>query len=45
MGYNVTKKHILVNTRLDKVDLGEVYLKKEQENFKKHSNSNTIGHH
>ena len=27
-------KHILVKIRLEKVDLGEVYIQKEQENFK-----------
>ena len=36
-------KHILVKIRLEKVDLGEVYIKKEQENFKKRSSSNNIG--
>ena len=36
-------KHILVKIRLEKVDLGEVYIQKEQENFKKRSSSNTIG--
>ena len=36
-------KLILVKIRLEKVDLGEVYIQKEQENFKKLSNSNTIG--
>ena len=35
-------KHILVKIRLEKVDLGEVYIKKEQENFKKRFSSNTI---
>ena len=35
-------KHILVKIRLEKVDLGEVYIQKEQENFKKRSSSNTI---
>ena len=35
-------KHILVKIRLEKVDLGEVYIQKEQENFKKRSRSNTI---
>ena len=43
MGYDFTKKHILVNIRLEKVDLGEVYIQKEQENFKKRSSSNTLG--
>ena len=38
-------KHILVKIRLEKVDLGEVYIQKEQENFKKRSSSNTIGGH
>ena len=33
------KKHILVKIRLEKVDLGEVYIQKEQENFKKRSSS------
>ena len=36
-------KHILVKIRLEKDDLGEVYIKKEQENFKKRTSSNTIG--
>ena len=36
-------KLILVKIRLEKVDLGEVYIQKEQENFKKRSISNTIG--
>ena len=36
-------KHILVKIRLEKVDLGEVYIQKEQENFKKRSTSNTLG--
>ena len=36
-------KHILVKIRLEKVDLGEVNIKKEQENFKKCSSSNIIG--
>ena len=36
-------KHILVKIRLEKVDLGEVYIQKEQENFKKRSSSNIIG--
>ena len=36
-------KLILVKIRLEKVDLGEVYIQKEQENFKKCSSSNTIG--
>ena len=36
-------KHILVKIRLEKVDLGEVYIQKEQENFKKRSSSYTIG--
>ena len=36
-------KHILVKIRLEKVDLGEVYIQKEQENFKKRSSSDTIG--
>ena len=36
-------KHILVKIRLEKVDLGEVYIQKEQENFKQYSSSNTIG--
>ena len=35
-------KHILVKIRLEKVDLGEVYIQKEQENFKKRSSFNTI---
>ena len=35
-------KLILVKIRQEKVDLGKVYIKKEQENFKKHSSSNTI---
>ena len=39
MGYNFTKKLILVKIRLEKVDLGEVNIKKEQENFKKRSNA------
>ena len=43
MSYNFTKKNIQVNIRLEKVDLGEVYIQKEQENFKIHSSSNTIG--
>ena len=43
MSYNFTKKNIQVNIRLEKVDLGEVYIQKEQENFKKRSSSNTIG--
>ena len=43
MGYNFTKKHILVKIRLEKVDFGEVYIQKGQENFKKRSSSNTIG--
>ena len=38
MGYNFTKQ-----TYSRKVYLGEVYIQKEQENFKKHSSSNTIG--
>ena len=42
MSYNFTKKNIQVNIRLEKVDLGEVYIQKEQENFKKRSSSNTI---
>ena len=29
--------------RLEKVDLGEIYIQKRQENFKKTSSSNTIG--
>ena len=37
------KKLILVKIRLEKVDLGEVYIQKEQENFKKRSSSNTVG--
>ena len=37
------KKRIRVKIRLEKVDLGEVYIKKEQENFKKRTSSNTIG--
>ena len=36
-------KHILVKIRLEKVDLGKVYIQKEQENFKKRSSSNTVG--
>ena len=36
-------KHILVKIRLEKVDLGEVYIQKEQKNIKKSSCSNTIG--
>ena len=36
-------KHIIVKIRLEKVDLGEFYIQKEQENFKKPSSSNTIG--
>ena len=36
-------KLILVKIRLEKVDLGEVYIQKEQENFNKSSSSNTIG--
>ena len=43
MGYNFIKKHILVNIRLEEVDLCEVYIQKEQENFKKRSSSNTRG--
>ena len=35
-------KLILVKIRLEKVDLGEVYIQKEQENFKKCSSFNTI---
>ena len=36
-------KLIIVKIRLEKVDLGEVCIQKEQENFKKRSSSNTIG--
>ena len=36
-------KLILVKIRLEKVDLSEVYIEKEQENFKKRPSSNTIG--
>ena len=36
-------KLILAKIRLEKVDLGEVYIQKEQENFKKRSSSSTIG--
>ena len=36
-------KFILVKIRLEKIDLGKVYIQKEQENFKKRSSSNTIG--
>ena len=36
-------KLILVKIRLEKVDLGEVYIQKEQKNFKKCSSSNTTG--
>ena len=36
-------KHILVKNGLEKIDLGEIYIQKEQENFKKRSSSNTIG--
>ena len=39
-------KLILVKIRLEKlikVDLGEIYIQKEQENFKKCSSSNTTG--
>ena len=36
-------KRILVKIRLEKVDLGEVYIQKEQENIKKRSSSNTTG--
>ena len=36
-------KRILVKIRLEKVDLGEVYIQKEQENFKKRSNFKTNG--
>ena len=43
MGYDFTNKHILVKISLEKVDLGEVYIQKEQENFKNRSSSNTIG--
>ena len=32
-----------VKIRLEKIDLGEVYIQKEQENFKKRSSSDTIG--
>ena len=42
MWFNFTK-HILVKIRQEKVDLGEVYIQKEQENFKKRSSSDTIG--
>ena len=45
MSYNFTKKNIQVNIRLENVDLGEVYIQKEQENFKNRSSSNTIGGH
>ena len=34
-------KLILAKIRLEKVDLGEVYIQKEQENIKKHSSFNT----
>ena len=37
------KKRIRVKIRLEKVDLGEVYIQKEQENFKKRTSSNTTG--
>ena len=36
-------KRILVKIRLQKVDLSEFYIQKEQKNFKKRSSSNTIG--
>ena len=36
-------KPILVKISQQKVDLGEDYTQKVQENFKKHSTSNTIG--
>ena len=42
-GISSPNKLILVKIRLEKVDLGEVYIQKEQENFKKRSSSNTIG--
>ena len=42
IGYDFAKKLILVKIRLEKVDLGEFYIKKEQENFKTCSSSNTI---
>ena len=42
-GIILPNKLTLVKIRLEKVDLGEVYIQKEQENFKKRSSSNTIG--
>ena len=42
-GIILPNKLILVKIRLEKVDLGEVYIQKEQESFKKRSSSNTIG--
>ena len=39
----LSNKLILVKIRPEKVDLGEIYIKKEQENFKKRSSFNTIG--
>ena len=36
-------KLIVVKIRLEKIDLGEFYIQKEQENFKKPSSSNTKG--
>ena len=41
-GISSTNKLILVKIRLEKVDLDEVYIQKEQENFKKCSSFNTI---
>ena len=41
MGYNFTKQ--TYSSQLEKVDLGEVYIQKEQESFKKRSSFNTIG--
>ena len=39
----ISKKHILVKTRLQKVDFSKVYTQKVQEKFKKRSCSKTIG--
>ena len=42
-GIITPNKLILVKIRLQKVDFGEVYTHKEQENFKTHFYSYTIG--